>query len=138
MIADFAIDTNIAFYALSEGPKCDLALSVLEAGPSISVQLLNEFANASRRKRQLPWEEIEESLTIIQSLAASVRPVDIEVHRLGRDIARRYKLSVYDALIIAASLLDDCEILYSEDMHHGLVIDGSLTITNPFLEPEPK
>lgn len=133
MIADFAIDTNIAFYALSEGPKSDKALLLLKEGPYISVQLLNEFANASKRKRNLPWAEIEESLAIIGSLATDIRPVDTEVHRLGRSIAQRYKLSFYDALIIAAALLDECEVFYSEDMQDGLVIEGRMTITNPFL-----
>jgi predicted nucleic acid-binding protein len=134
----FAIDTNIAVYALSEGPKCDAALALLEAGPSISVQLLNEFANVNLRKRRLPWAEIEESLAIINSLAGSIRSIDLEVHRLGRDIARRYRLGVYDSLIISASILDDCDTLYSEDMQHGLVIDGRLTIDNPFLAADPK
>ena len=136
MTAAFAIDTNIAVYALSEGPKCDAALFVLEAGPTISVQVLNEFTNVSLRKRRLPWAEVEEALVIIQSLVANVRAIDIEVHRSSRDIARRYKLGVYDALIIAAALLDECDTLYSEDMQHGLVIDGRLTITNPFLSME--
>ncbi len=136
MIAAFAIDTNIAVYALSDGPKCDIAFFVLEAGPLISVQLLNEFTNVNLRKRKLPWGEIEEALTIIHSLAASVRAVDTEVHRVGCDIARRYKVNLYDALIIAVALLDECEVLYSEDMQHGLVIDGRLTITNPFLSME--
>ena len=137
MIADFAIDTNIAFYALSAGPKCDIALLLLEGGPSVSVQLLNEFTNASLRKRRLPWPEIEESLAVISSLATSVRAVDTELHRRGREVAKRYKLGFYDSLIVAAALLDECETLYSEDMQHGLVIDGTLTITNPFFAAEP-
>ena len=138
MISDFAIDTNIAVYALSDGPKCDIALLMLEAGPSISVQLLNEFANVSLRKRQLPWEEIDELLAIINNLAANIRPINVELHRSGLEIAKRYKLSIYDSLIIAAALLDDCQTLYTEDMQHGLVIDGRLTITNPFLDLTPQ
>lgn len=133
MTASFAIDTNIAVYALSEGPKCDAALLVLEAGPAISVQVLNEFTNVSLRKRRLPWTEIEEALVIIQSLVATVRSIDVEMHRSARDIARRYKLGFYDALIVAVALLDECDTLYTEDMQHGLVIDNRLTIINPFL-----
>ena len=133
MIADFAIDTNIAIYALSEGPKCDPAMVLLEAGPSVSVQLLNEFMNVSLRKRKLPWPEIEQLLSAINSLASSVRPIDLELHRRGREVARRYGLSTYDSMIIAAALLDECATLYSEDMQHGMIIDGTLTITNPFI-----
>ena len=37
-----------------------------------------------------------------------------------------------DSCIIAAALLADCDTLWTEDMHHGLVIDGCLMIRNPF------
>ncbi len=109
---------------------------LLESGPSISVQLLNEFLNVSLRKRGLPWDEIEELLAAINSLAAHVRPMDMQLHRRGREISKRYRLGVYDSMIIASALLDDCDILYSEDMQHGLVIDNRLTIVNPFLSTE--
>ena len=134
MTASFAIDTNIAIYALSEHPKCHVALALLEAGPHISVQLLNEFANASLRKRRLPWPEIEELLGVINSLARDVRPMDLELHRLGRAVAKRYKLGLYDSLMLAAALQDKCVTFYSEDMQHGLLIAGQLTVTNPFME----
>jgi predicted nucleic acid-binding protein len=138
VIADFAIDTNIAVYALSEGQKCDIALLLLETGPSVSVQLFNEFINVNLRKRRLPWSEIDESLAIINSLVSSVRPLDIELHRRGREVSKRYNLGIYDSMIIAAALLDDCETLYSEDMQHGLIVEQRLTIINPFLtQPEP-
>jgi predicted nucleic acid-binding protein len=133
VIADFAIDTNIVIYALSEGPKCETATRLLETGPSISVQLLNEFINVSLRKRGLPWSEIDDSLAVINGLVSSVRPIDNELHHRGREVAKRYKLGIYDAMIIAAALLDNCATLYSEDMQHGLVIDEKLTIIDPFV-----
>ena len=136
MISGFAIDTNIAIYALSESSKCDIALLLLETGPSVSVQLFNEFINVNLRKRRLPWPEIDESLAIINSLVSSVRPINIELHRRGRQVSKRYKLGIYDSMMIAAALLDDCETLYSEDMQHGLVIDERLTVINPFLQTE--
>jgi predicted nucleic acid-binding protein len=48
-------------------------------------------------------------------------------------IAEKYHFSFYDSLIIAASLECDCNILYSEDMHHGQIIENKLKIVNPFL-----
>jgi predicted nucleic acid-binding protein len=56
----------------------------------------------------------------------------IETHDLGKLIAERYKLSVYDAMIVAAALLGGCDTLYSEDMQDGLLIDNQLRICNPF------
>jgi predicted nucleic acid-binding protein len=111
-------------------------LLVLEAGPSISVQVLNECTNVRLKKCLLPWYEIEEALVIIQSLVANVRAFDTELLRTARDIARRYKLGVYVSLIIAAARLEECDTLFSEDMQHGLIIDNCLTIINPFLSME--
>jgi predicted nucleic acid-binding protein len=34
-------------------------------------------------------------------------------------------------MIAAAAVIADCEMLYSEDMHHGLVIDGRVRIVDP-------
>lgn len=134
MSRTFAIDTNIAIYSFSDDPKNGTAQALLEMGPFISVQLLNEFANAILRKHRRPWDEIEEMLAIINSLAADIRAVDFELHMLGREVAKRYKIGLYDSLIIAAALLDDSDTLYSEDMQHGLIIDDRLTIINPFLD----
>jgi len=45
----------------------------------------------------------------------------------------RYWFSYFDSLILASALTANCQILYSEDFQHGQVIDGRLTIINPFL-----
>ena len=129
----FAIDTNVAVYAFSKDARRLVAMDLLNAGPRISIQLLNEFVSVGLRKRRVEWSEIEESLDIITQLAASTRAVSYEMHDLGRIVSQRFQLSFYDALIAAAALLDECDILYSEDMQHGLIIDGRLTIMNPFL-----
>ena len=48
-------------------------------------------------------------------------------------MASRYRFSLYDALIAAAALEADCSTLYSEDFQDGQVIEGRLTVRNPFL-----
>jgi len=45
----------------------------------------------------------------------------------------RYHLSFWDSLIIASALSVSASKLLSEDMQHGMTIDGQLTIINPFL-----
>lgn len=138
MSAVFALDTNVAVYAYSEDARNETALELLTSGPKISIQLLNEFANVSLRKRNVAWDEVEQSLANIRKLAASVRALTLPVHEKGKSIARRYRLSVYDSLMLAAAILDGCETFYSEDLQHGMVIDGAMTIINPFLAPEPQ
>ena len=127
------IDTNVLLYLLSEDArKADLAERLL-SGSQISVQVLNEIANVARRKLNMSWAEINEFLNLIRSLC-SVQPLSIETHEHGCAIAERYGLSLYDAMIVAAAILADCQILYSEDMQHGLHIYEQLQIQNPFVE----
>jgi len=67
---------------------------------------------------------------------ASVSPVPIpiteETHDAALRLAGQHGFHVYDALIVAAALEGDCTTLYSEDLESGQVIDGRLTIHNPF------
>ena len=55
----------------------------------------------------------------------------------GRDIISAeddgYADMFYDAMIVASALLSGCTVLYTEDMQRGQVIDGKLTLHNPFL-----
>jgi predicted nucleic acid-binding protein len=103
----------------------------LNSGGVISVQVLNEVTNVARRKLSMTWVEVHEVLTLFQSFC-SVEALTVETNERGRLVAERYGLSVYDAMIVAAALLAGCEALYSEDMHHGLLIDNQLRICNPF------
>jgi len=48
------------------------------------------------------------------------------------EISERCGFSLYDSLILTASLETKCETLYTEDLQHGQKIHG-LTIMNPFL-----
>jgi len=48
------------------------------------------------------------------------------------EIAENFRLSFWDANILSAALLSNCEALYTEDLPHGQSIDG-LRIVNPFL-----
>ncbi len=47
-------------------------------------------------------------------------------------LAQKYRYSYYDSLILAAALSTGCETLGTEDMQHGQLIEGALTIRNPF------
>ncbi len=126
------IDTNVLLYLLSsDEEKAGRAEAILQSGSSISVQVLNEIVNVARRKLALPWEEIAEFSDLIRAFCP-VKPLTTETHDKGRYIAERYKLNVYDAMIVAAALLADCKILYSEDMQDSILIDDQLRITNPF------
>jgi predicted nucleic acid-binding protein len=65
-------------------------------------------------------------------LCPSPVPLTIETHEAGLRIAAQYRFHIYDALVAAAALEAECTTLYSEDLKDGQIIDGRLTIRNPF------
>ncbi len=70
-------------------------------------------------------------LSMIRALLP-VQPITVEIHDTGLALAERYGLSIYDAMIAASALHAECDTLWSEDMHDGMVIQERLRITNPF------
>ena len=126
------IDTNVLLYLLSDDArKADRAEEIIQAGGTISVQVLNEFAAVASRKLKMSIAEIRETLDTIRAVCA-VAPLTEETHVLGLQITEQYCLSVYDAMIASAALISGCSILWSEDMQHGMVIEQRLVIQNPF------
>lgn len=131
--ADRFLDTNVLLYLLSaDDAKADRAEAVLSGGGVVSVQVLNEFASVTSRKLNMSIAETRESLAVIRAVCKTV-PVSEETHDKGLEIVERYGLAVYDAMIVASALLAGCETLLSEDMQDGQVLDGRLTVRNPFL-----
>jgi predicted nucleic acid-binding protein len=125
------LDTNVLLYLLSsDAAKADRAEALAAAGGVISVQVLNEFVSVASRKLRMRMSEIREVLSAIRAVC-SVEPLSIQTHDLGFDLAQRFGLTIYDALIIAAALLAKCRIVYSEDLQDGQIIE-SLTVRNPF------
>jgi predicted nucleic acid-binding protein len=125
-------DSNVVLYLVAgDDRKADRAESLLAAGGSVSVQVLNECASVARSKFNLSWTEVREILQAVRSVC-TVHPITIEAHLRGIAIAERFGFRVYDSMIVAAALEARCRTLFSEDLQHGQRIDG-LTIRNPFL-----
>lgn len=126
-------DTNIVVYAFLDVAKRERALDLIASGGVISAQVLNEFTNVARRKRQRDWSDIERAISVIRARFPDIMPLTADTHAAALDLARDHGLAFYDALIVAAAIEGKCDILYSEDMQNGRTI-GGLAIVNPFLE----
>lgn len=134
MLAEVFLDTNVLIYAIAEQDRRGArAEALLASGGRISVQGLNEFVSVARRKMGMSWKDIAEAVEAILVLCPSPIPISLEIHRLARGIAERYGYGMYDALVLAAALQARSKILYSEDFQDGQIIEGKLTIRNPFL-----
>jgi predicted nucleic acid-binding protein len=128
----FFLDTNILIYILSsDADKAECAETLMQSG-TISTQVLNEIACVMRRKFHMKWQEIHEFLMLVRSFCP-IEPLTIQTHERGLLLAERYGLNIYDAMISASALIAGCSILYSEDMHHDMIMDDQLRVCNPFL-----
>jgi predicted nucleic acid-binding protein len=125
-------DTNVLICIASSDPlKADKAEAIIGSGGGINVQVLNELANVARRKMRMSWHDTHAFLSLLRGLL-TVHSVAVETHETGLALAERYNLSIYDAMIAASALHTDCDTLWSEDMQHGMMVDGRLRIVNPF------
>jgi predicted nucleic acid-binding protein len=128
-------DTNILIYLYSgdEPEKRDRSrVLVAETSGVISLQVINELANVLHRKFHIEYifiapvvGEMKDSFLIMD--------VTIETVRSALALGVKYKYSYFDSLIIASAMEAGCSVIYSEDMQHGQVIEGELTIQNPFI-----
>ena len=125
-------DTNILVYAFLDPEKRPHAIETLARGGVISAQVLNEFTNVARNKRQRDWSEIEAAIGLIRFRFPAIVPLTGETHAVALALARDHNLSFYDALIVASALEAQCDTLYSEDLQDGRRFTG-LTIVNPFI-----
>ena len=131
------LDSNVWLYALAGGgdPRKQPRANALLAGsrPAGSTQVVHEVTNNLLKK--YGWTEPRVRAVI----GAFYRDCQIVQHDQAlqldaSDLRERYGFSPYDGLIVAA-LRSGVSILYSEDMHPGLVVRGSLTVVDPFAAP---
>ncbi|WP_037087721.1 PIN domain-containing protein [Neorhizobium vignae] len=130
-VANF-LDTNILVYAFTKDTRAATAQQLVGSPFVLSTQGLNEFANVARKKLRHPLELIEEAIEAISKLAWMIVPMDQQMTMTALKLVGRYNFAFYDALMVAAALKADCTRYYSEDLQDGLVVEGKLTVINPF------
>ncbi len=131
-------DTNILVYLFDNdaADKKKKAGERLEAAAAagqvlLSTQVLQEFYVAVTKKLAVPLGA-EAAEAVVRNL--SVFPlIGIDAKRILAAIgrSRKVQLSFWDALIMESALAGGADLLLTEDLQHGQVIDG-LRIENPF------
>ena len=126
------LDTNILVYAFTNDARAAKAQELLSEPFILSVQALNEFGNVASGKLGMSWPEVRSAIEDVSGLAVAIQPIDRECNLQALNLVERFNFSFYDALMIAAALLAGSKHVFSEDMQHELIIDGRMTILNPF------
>jgi predicted nucleic acid-binding protein len=137
MTATVFVDTNVLLYAFDQAdPRKQAAARLWRAElwttkrGRLSVQVLQEFyANVLRK-----WPSArEQARAEIRNLSAW-HPLAIDAELLERawKLQDRYRLSFWDALIVAAAKSSACKFLLTEDLQPDQDLDGVIVV-NPFL-----
>ncbi|NPV04862.1 MAG: PIN domain-containing protein [Syntrophaceae bacterium] len=133
------VDTNVLIYAhdLDAGPKHERAAAVVSGlwesrSGILSAQVLQEFYVNVTRKIPKPLAPAAARGVIRNYLVWHVEPGDAASVLLAAELEERYKLSFWDAMIVASASRAGADRILSEDFNHGQVIEG-IRIENPFL-----
>ena len=135
-----AVDTNVLVYAFDsdEPVKQKRAMDLLDqlVLPPIETillwQVVAEFLACLRKweaAAKLSGSEAETYLNRVLSMFPLVVPNLPVVHR-SVDLSRRYSLSHWDSMLLAACIEAGGDTLYSEDLGDGVSYD-SVTVINP-------
>ena len=135
--ADF-FDTNILVYAYDshfpdkQQKAQNIILSgVREGNGVLSTQVLGEFFMVVTKKINKPLS-VRDAREIIKYMGRmKVQEIDVLLVERALDTLERYKISYWDALIIAAAERAQCNRILSEDLNAGQIYHG-IEITNPF------
>lgn len=132
------IDANVLIYAHDEsaGRKRDQARDllrrlVLSRHAASSVQVAGEFFVIATRKIKSPLSA-KQAAGILEDLSGwMIHSPSLLDAQAAVEIATRFKLHYWDALVIRSAQAVGASILWSEDLQDGGRF-GGVTVSNPF------
>jgi predicted nucleic acid-binding protein len=137
MTADKAFfDTNVLLYMYSTAnlEKQTRAQGLFGEYPSdsralLSTQVVQEFFVAALRKLLLPAQQVR--TLALAFLQVPLVIIDTNHIRAAIKNEEQYRISFWDALIVAAAESAGAEVLYTEDLNDGQRF-GTVLVCNPF------
>ena len=137
MTAPVFVDTNVLLYAtdvdVSDAAKSRVAYEILNRPDlALSVQVLQEFywqATRAGRSGSLTHDRVR---LFVESMDRyPIQEVTFGVVVAALALVERYRISYWDAAIVAAAKALGCTELLSEDLSDGQDYDG-VVVRNPF------
>ena len=132
------VDTNVLIYAydLDAGKKHTIAANILRElwlndHGAISTQVLQEFYVNVTKKIPKPLSPLEARVIISRYHVWHVEENTLDSILRASEIQERRQLSFWDSLIVAAASKASANVLLSEDLNHGQIIEG-VKVINPF------
>ena len=136
MLVSHCLDTNLLVYAFSkvsrDAAKKRIARDWLSREDwGVTVQVLQEFyVNAVRAPHDLGHDD---ALALIEEIASSrpVATIDMPLMRHALQLKSRYRISYWDAAVVAGARRLGASVLVSEALAHG-PDSGGVRVLNPF------
>ncbi|MBF2056147.1 MAG: PIN domain-containing protein [Cyanobacterium sp. T60_A2020_053] len=138
----FFVDSNIWLYRFlfdrnsehfTYQKKREIAISLTNStNIVISTQIITETCSVLKRKANFSDRQIYQIIEEFEEQCQIICLTSIEMKN-ACELRRKYNFSYWDSLIVSCALVSPVNVIYSEDMQHGLVINEKLTIINPFL-----
>lgn len=135
------VDTNVLIYAEAsdEPQKQRAALALLKSLYEenlgvLSTQVLQEYCNVALRKLKLPAQYVRSQLDLYEQF--EVVQVTPSIIRAGLDLHQTRSVSFFDAIILASAHASGCNVIWTEDMNAGEMVNG-VSIMNPFASELP-
>jgi predicted nucleic acid-binding protein len=130
------LDTNVLLYAAlgkdDHPEKFAVSRELIAAWQfGLSTQVLGEFFVNAQRKSKRPLLPAEAAAMVAQLGERPCAIIDQLLVRSAIDLSDRFRISYWDAAIIAAAERLQAEILYSEDFSHGQSY-GRVRVVNPY------
>ena len=129
------LDTNVVVYAFdtADAAKQQAAIALLESEQRlvVSTQVVLEVWWVLTRRLTRPLPEDAAAAVVDELCRLPVVTTDVEMVRRSIDTARRFRIAVWDAMIIEAARSAGCDRVLTEDLQAGQDFDG-ITIENPF------
>src|SRR5579871_3273727 len=138
MTANVFFDTNVLVYAAVGSGRDEWkrakALSLLESENfGTSAQVLQEFFVTVVRKASRPLSALEALEWIEQWTVFPCQPIDHRLVEIAIEQSERYRISYWDAAILAAAEALGSNTVYSEHLNDGQQY-GRVRVINPFRE----
>ena len=121
------LDSNVWLYALTEQDEThkEKAADLIEKHKEricFSTQVINEVCLNLKRKSAFNEQDVS---LLIESFYLNYEIIELnrEILIKASELRGRYPISFWDGLIVASALFADADILYSEDMQNGLLIE---------------
>lgn len=136
MAIDCFLDTNVLVYTVVSDPaeafKRDIALELVdERDFAISAQVLQEFHVTVTRKLEHPIGAAKAMEWVEQWATFPCVAIDSALVMIAMELGARFRISYWDAAILAAATRAGAAVVFSEDLNHNQRY-GEVQVINPF------